>query len=31
VLAGVREFLGGIEPGDDITVMALRVLPGGAL
>lgn len=28
VLAGVREFLDGVEPGDDITVMALRVLPG---
>ncbi len=28
VLNGVNEFLGGIEPGDDITVMALRVLPG---
>jgi len=26
VLAGVREFLAGTEPGDDITVMALRVL-----
>jgi hypothetical protein len=26
----VNEFLGDIEPGDDITVMALRVLPGTA-
>lgn len=26
VLAGVRGFLDGVEPGDDITVMALRVL-----
>jgi serine phosphatase RsbU (regulator of sigma subunit) len=26
VLAGVRAYLDGIEPGDDITVMALRVL-----
>lgn len=26
VLAGVRGFLGDVEPGDDITVMALRVL-----
>ena len=26
VLGGVREFLAGTEPGDDITVMALRVL-----
>jgi len=26
VLAGVREYLDGVEPGDDITVMALRVL-----
>jgi hypothetical protein len=30
VLNGVTEFLGEIEPGDDITVMALRVLPGTA-
>ena len=30
VLDGVTEFLGEIEPGDDITVMALRVLPGTA-
>lgn len=29
VLAGVSEFLAGVEPGDDITVMALRVLPAG--
>ncbi len=29
VLEGVREFLAGAEPGDDITVMALRVLPAG--
>lgn len=28
VLAGVEEFLAGVEPGDDITVMVLRVLPG---
>jgi hypothetical protein len=28
VLAGVREYLGENEAGDDITVMALRVLPG---
>ena len=27
VLDGVGEFLGDTEPGDDITVMALRVLP----
>jgi sigma-B regulation protein RsbU (phosphoserine phosphatase) len=27
VLEGVRAFLGGTEAGDDITVMALRVLP----
>jgi serine phosphatase RsbU (regulator of sigma subunit) len=27
VLAGVRGFLAGTEAGDDITVMALRVLP----
>ena len=27
VLAGVRDFLGHTEAGDDITVMALRVLP----
>ena len=26
VLAGVREFLGDTEAGDDITVMALRVM-----
>ena len=26
VLAGVRTHLDGVEPGDDITVMALRVL-----
>ena len=30
VLDGVTEFLGEFEPGDDITVMALRVLPGSA-
>jgi len=30
VLEGVREFLGDAEPGDDVTVMALRVLPGKA-
>ena len=30
VLDGVTEFLGEIEPGDDITVMALRVLPASA-
>ena len=30
VLNGVTEFLGEVEPGDDITVMALRVLPGSA-
>jgi serine phosphatase RsbU (regulator of sigma subunit) len=30
VLDGVSEFLGEIEPGDDITVMALRVLPGAS-
>jgi sigma-B regulation protein RsbU (phosphoserine phosphatase) len=29
VLAGVRGFLDGVEPGDDITVMVLRVLPAG--
>jgi hypothetical protein len=28
VLAEVRDFLGDAEAGDDITVMALRVLPG---
>jgi serine phosphatase RsbU (regulator of sigma subunit) len=28
VLGGVREFLAGVEPGDDITVMALRVVGG---
>jgi sigma-B regulation protein RsbU (phosphoserine phosphatase) len=27
VLAGVRTFLDGTEAGDDITIMALRVLP----
>jgi hypothetical protein len=27
ILAGLREFLGEAEPGDDVTVMALRVLP----
>jgi sigma-B regulation protein RsbU (phosphoserine phosphatase) len=27
VLDGVRDFLGATEAGDDITVMALRVLP----
>jgi serine phosphatase RsbU (regulator of sigma subunit) len=27
VLEGVRAFLAGVEAGDDITVMALRVLP----
>jgi sigma-B regulation protein RsbU (phosphoserine phosphatase) len=26
VLAGVRDFLGDVEAGDDITVMALRAL-----
>jgi len=30
VLAGVRTFLAGSEAGDDITVMALRVLPAAA-
>ena len=30
VLAGVRGWLDGVEPGDDITVMALRVLEPGA-
>lgn len=30
VLAGVRGWLDGIDPGDDITVMALRVLEPGA-
>jgi len=29
VLSGVRDFLGEIEPGDDITVMALRVRADG--
>ena len=31
VLAGVRGWLDGVEPGDDITVMALRVLEPPAL
>jgi serine phosphatase RsbU (regulator of sigma subunit) len=31
VLAGVRDWLNGVEPGDDITVMALRVLEPGAV
>jgi len=31
VLAGVRGYLDGVEPGDDITVMALRVLEPPAL
>jgi sigma-B regulation protein RsbU (phosphoserine phosphatase) len=31
VLAGVRGWLAGVEPGDDITVMALRVLEPGAV
>ncbi len=31
VLAGVRGFLDGVEPGDDITVMAVRVLEPPAL
>jgi len=30
VLAGVRAWLDGVEPGDDITVMALRVLQPAA-
>lgn len=30
VLGGVRGWLDGVEPGDDITVMALRVLEPGA-
>lgn len=30
VIAGVREFLAGTEAGDDITVMAIRVLPAAA-
>lgn len=29
VLAGVRDFLGEVEPGDDITVMAMRVIEDG--
>jgi sigma-B regulation protein RsbU (phosphoserine phosphatase) len=29
VLAGVRDFLGDVEAGDDITVMALRALEDG--
>jgi len=29
VLSGVRDFLGDVEPGDDITVMALRVRGDG--
>jgi hypothetical protein len=28
ILAGVRQFLGEVEPGDDMTVMMLRVLEG---
>jgi serine phosphatase RsbU (regulator of sigma subunit) len=28
VLDGVREFLDGVEPGDDMTLLALRVLDG---
>lgn len=31
VLAGVRTYLDGVEPGDDITVMAVRVLEPPAL
>ena len=31
VLGGVRGWLNGVEPGDDITVMALRVLEPGAV
>lgn len=29
-LAGFRDFLGDAEPGDDVTVMVLRVLPGAS-
>jgi len=28
VVKDLREFLGELEPGDDVTVMALRVLEG---
>lgn len=27
ILAGLEEYLAGAEAGDDVTVMALRVLP----